>query len=348
MIHEAGGGILFLAMRAPLAIAILLAASACGDDGSTTNTTATWQLLASDQPSSLLAVWAPSTDNAWVVGGREGIGGEPPVWHFDGTAWTKLSTGMTSVDLWQVFGFEGGPVFMAGSNGTILRFEDGTFTKLTTPGANVIFGLWGASPTDMWAVGGAANGGNAFIWHYAGQQFDEVDGIPAELTGNVWKVTGRAANDVYMSGSQGHVLHWDGNALSSETIGTLPESEELFSLGCGATHCVVAGSNGTNGVLFDDDGSGWTSRVPTEDGPQWRGVTPVADEPYVVGQFGTVLHYDDGAFVVDPHGLTTKTLHAAWSNDAGDLFTVGGDFQRVPTEAGVLLYKGAEALPSLP
>jgi len=334
-----------------LATAVILAACGGGDDGDSP-TTATWQLLASDQPSSLLAVWAPTTSDVWVVGGKEGSAGKPPIWHYDGSAWSRLDPGAsggvdtTSVDLWQVFGFEGGPVFIGGSNGTILRYENNAFTKVTTPSAGVTFGLWGASADDVWAVGGAASGGNAFVWHYTGTQFDAVSGIPADITGNVWKVTGRAANDVYMSASNGYVLHWNGSALSGELVGT--EAENLFSIGCGATRCVTAGGNGTNGVLYENDGSAWTSRVPTEDGPVWRGVTPTGDNTYVVGQLGTVLRYDGGSYVPDVHALTTKTLHAAWSNVDGDLFTVGGRFDSVPTTDGVLLYKGTSTIAPLP
>lgn len=327
-------------------ITMSLAISGCGDDG-TTQTEATWQLLGEHQPSSLLAVWAPSPENVWVVGGREGAGGAPAVWHLDGTEWSKLDTGEVNVDLWQVFGFEDGTVFLGGSNGTILRYRNGAFEKIPTPSTFTVFGLWGLSSDDVWAVGGQASS-KGFIWRYRGTAFEEVAGVPTELVdmGTVWKVTGRTNDDVWMSCSRGLVLHWDGSAISSERIGETGES--LFSMGCNDERCVTAGTNLANGVLYENEGAGWSSRVPSEDGPVWRGVTPTGQHRYVVGTVGTVIHSVDGTWISDPHGLTTETLHAAWSDADGNLFAVGGQFDRAVTIEGVMLFKGPLKLPPLP
>lgn len=334
-------------MRA-LLVSSLSLLLACGDDGGGGDggtDPARWQLLASARPSSLLASWASSTTDVWVVGGREAIGEGPVVLRYDGAAWSRLDTGIVNLDLWQVFGFEGGPVFLAGSNGTILRYENGAFEKLTTPGTDIVFGLWGSSPTDVWAVGGQS-GGRPFVWRYQGTSFEVVGGLPASLAGAVWKVTGRAADDVWMSCSSGLVLHWDGATLTSEQVGATGES--LFSLGCQGDRCVTAGASTSNGVLYESTGAGWTSRVPTTDGPAWRGVTPTGDHRFVVGAFGAVLRDDGGTWVPDPHGLTTQTLHAAWATPTGDLFAVGGQFDRALTLDGVMLYKGTVEMPVIP
>lgn len=329
-----------------IAIFLGLNVAACGDDGGMTQP-ATWQLLAERQPSSLLAVWAPSTDNVWVVGGREGPGLGPTVWHYDGSAWNKLDTGEVNVDLWQVFGFDDGTVFLGGSNGTILRYRNGTFEKIPTPSTYTVFGLWGSSPDDVWAVGGQTSS-RGFAWRFQGTAFEAVPGVPTELDdmGTVWKVVGRAADDVWMSCSLGLVLHWDGAALSSMPVGGMEET--LFSIGCNTDLCVTAGTNFANGVLYQLEGGAWSSNVPTEDGPVWRGVTPTADHPYIVGMVGAVIRFDGTQWVSDPHGLTTESLHAAWGDADGNVFAVGGKFDSSPTKDGVLLFKGAAILPPLP
>lgn len=324
----------------------ICAVAACGDDGMTPPVTeAKWQKLAERKPSSLLAAWSSGLDNVWIVGGREGAGNNAAVFHYDGAAWTKLDPQQPNVDIWQVFGFEGGPVFLGGSNGTILKYENGTFTKIPTPGTDIVFGLWGASPTDVWAVGGQPTG-VGFVWRYNGTQFENVTGLPMELDGAVWKVTGRAADDVFMSASRGYVLHWDGQSLSNEQIGTT--SESLFSIGCHETRCVTVGTNTTNGVLYEHEGQSWVSKNPMPNGPVWRGVTPTGPHRFVVGVFGAVIRDVDGEWVSDMHGLTGESLHAAWSDDEGNLFAVGGKFDRALTIDGVLLYKGKTELPPLP
>lgn len=331
-------------MRGSLLVSLLLIASCGGDDGPADE--ARWQLLGEQRPSSLLAVWASSIDNVWIVGGREGTGGAPTVFHFDGTAWSKPDTGLTNVDLWQVFGFDDGTVFLGGSNGTILRYRDGSFTKLPTPTTDIVFGLWGSASTDVWAVGGQTTG-RGFVWRLDGDAFVAVPGLPTELeTGTVWKVSGRAADDVWMSGSKSLVMHWDGATLSPDHIGGSGES--LFSIGCNGARCWTAGTNSATGVLYQDDGAGWVSRVPTLDGPVWRGVTPVGEHPYAVGMAGAVVRFENGTWVPDAHGLTTKPLHAAWADAEGNLFAVGGNFDRAITTEGVVLFKGAATLPALP
>ncbi|MEJ7599676.1 MAG: hypothetical protein WKG01_17345 [Kofleriaceae bacterium] len=268
------------------------------------------------------------------------------MYHYDGSAWTKLDTGQVDVDLWQVFGFAGGDVLFGGSNGTILRYRAGAFEKLPTPGANTVFGMWGSSPDDVWAVGGQS-AGNPFVWRYQGTNFEVVTGLPAELdTGTVWKVTGRAADDVWFSCSRGIVLHWNGSTLSSETIGGTGES--LFSIGCNAASCVTAGTNTTNGVLYENDGSGWVTNVPTTDGPVWRGVTPTSEQQYVVGVIGVVLKRTEDRWTLEAHGLTTEAFHAAWGDPEGNVFAVGGKFDRAFTTDGVMIYKGVVELPPLP
>jgi hypothetical protein len=214
-----------------------------------------------------------------------------------------------------------------------------------------VFGLWGTSPSDMWATGGKLSS-DAFVWHFDGTAWSEVAGVPADLVaaggGAVWKVTGTSKTDVWMSASKNYILHWDGQTLTNEKIGLEDQLEKtLFSIGCSKTHCVTAGSNQSNGVLYDRGAAAWTTGF-AEGAPVWRGVTPVGEHQYVVGQFGAVVRYDGTRWVEDSHMLTTETLHAAWSDDDGNVFAVGGKFDRPITIDGVILFKGAADLPTLP
>ena len=225
MVAAKRGTLKHRAMRSSLIVAFLLLTS-CGT--TTPTPEGRWQLLGATRPSALLAVWASSAKDIWVVGGHAAPGTGPIVLHYDGTAWTQKDTTLVNVDLWQVFGFANDTVYFGGSNGTILRYRNGAFEQLPTPSNDIVFGLWGSSSSDVWAVGGQTTG-NPFVWHYQGTSFAPVSGVPAALTtGAVWKVTARAADDVWMSSSQGFVLHWNGQVLSSESVGSVEES--LFSI----------------------------------------------------------------------------------------------------------------------
>jgi hypothetical protein len=334
--------------RLPLLLLPLLIA--CGGDDGGSTVTGHWQMLTpTKQPSSLLAAWSSGMDNVWIVGGREGnAAGVPVIWHYDGAAWSKMDHGQSAVDFWQVFGVDDA-VFIGASDGKIFRYRSGGFELMPTPKAGVIvFGLWGTSSSDVWATGGTF-AGSAFVWHFDGTAWSDVPGVPADIAGAVWKVTGTSKDDVWMSASNSYVLHWDGQALSSEKIGLEDQLEKtLFSIGCSRTRCTTAGSNQSNGVLYDRVPGGTWKLGFDEGAPVWRGVTPVGDQAYVVGQFGAVVRWDGKAWVADSHMMTNETLHATWSDEQGNMFAVGGKFDRPITIDGVILFKGADDLPTLP
>src|SRR3954462_10261866 len=130
-------------------ISLVAGLAGCGGDR--------WEVVERNLPGALLSVWGASADDVWTVGGDVGDGKGPMVLHWDGSTFHRLETGQSG-DLWWVYGFAGGPIFMGGAGGHILKYENGAFTPMKTPGTDVVFGIWGSSPTDLWAVGGAMGG----------------------------------------------------------------------------------------------------------------------------------------------------------------------------------------------
>ena len=160
-----------------------------------------WQLVASQWPEALLAVSGRSSQDVYAVGADKGRG--PAVLHFDGERWTELATGHRG-DLWWVHAFPQGPVMMAGGSATILRYEGGQFTRMPTPGLarHTVYGLWGARPDDVYAVG-SVSGRGGFVWHYDGTAWRELDvphtAMPHTSDGDIpgfFKVWGNDTGDV--------------------------------------------------------------------------------------------------------------------------------------------------------
>jgi len=302
-----------------------------------------WAVVAQGQPTALLSVWGSSATDVWVVGGDPRDGTGPIVEHYDGAAWTKLDTGQRNVDLWWVKGFAGGPVFMSGSNGTILRYQNGAFEKLTTPGTFIVFGMWGATPSDVWAVGGNFGGGG-FAWRYDGSTWTVFPDVPADIKsqGTCWKVNGISADNLWISGTNGTTLHWNGTTLKRTDV---PVEASLLSVAGNAERFVTVGG-AFDGVLYENEGSGWHSAVPTG-GPLLTGVA-VSDDQYVaVGQFGTVLRRGSSGWSSDKP-VTDQNLHAAWIDPAGGMWAVGGHYDTPPMSAGVLIHKGDPLQGSFP
>lgn len=326
-----------LPSRALVGIAVL---SACGGDGSS----GSWTLVADAQPSALLSVWAANENDVWVVGGGA------LVEHYDGTGWTKKDT-KQSADLWWVKGFDDGTVFVSGAQGTILRYTttSDTFEKLTTPGNGIVFGMWGAAPNDVWAVGGSASGGGGgFVWHFDGTMWTPATGIPGDIatSGTCWKVNGLAANDMWISGTNGLTLHWNGTTFERMDIpDAQAEQESLFSVGVSSKRAITVGGAFT-GVLYENDGSGWKSAIPTG-GAILSGVAVSEDAAYAVGQGGTILRRGSSSWSTEKP-VTHENLHAAFIDSAGGVWVVGGKFDSSPTKNGVLLHKGTALQGSFP
>jgi hypothetical protein len=298
-----------------------------------------WQVVTSGLPSGLLSVWGSSERDVYIVGSDAGDGRGPAVLHFDGAAWTRLTTGQTG-NLWWVFGFAGGPVYMGGEGGVILRYQSGVFTKMTTPGVNTVFGIWGATPDDVWAVGGASGGANgAFAWRLQGDAWVDAPGFPTDLAANetIWKMYGRAANDAWMIGTTGKAVRWDGAKLMEVDTGL---GESLFTVHADEDRFVAVGGFGT-GAILENDGSGWRIASPSG-APGFNGVflSPAGD--YAVGQEGAVyLRSGNGWTEVETGFLLDETFHSVWIDPKGGVWAVGGQVLTRPIFDGIVLHLGS-------
>ena len=255
--------------RVLLLLCVLVACG--GDDGPS------WHMLSTKQPAALLSIWGTSPRDVWVVGGRSELDGAPTLLHLDGDAWTRVDSGLHGVDLWWVFGFDGGDVFFTGSGGTIVRYHNATLEQMTTPRSGTIFGLWGATPTDLWAVG-AGDNGQGIVWHYDGSQWQDVANAPA-LPNRVFKVHGQRADDVWISCAGGLSLHWDGTALTSMPTGI---TSSLFSIVTTPDLVISAGGTpGQEGQIVEHGAAGWTTQ-PLRSPVAWRGVAAAGDQAFAL------------------------------------------------------------------
>jgi hypothetical protein len=318
----------------------------CGDDdpGPTEPTTPaepTWGIVHQGLSGALLSVWAPSADDVWAVGGDGG--GGPMVLHFDGTSWTQHTTG-TQGDLWWVHGFVGGPVFMSGEGGVILKYEGGAFEVMTTPGDATVFGIWGPSADDLWAVGGAGSTPtDGFVWRYDGATWSEDPSAAAlDLTtsATVFKVWGRSANDVYMVGTEGLILHDDGSGLAALPS---PITRPLLTVHGNADFAVAVGGFASGSILEASNGD--FEDVTPPSCPQMSGVHVTDDgEALAAGLFGSIMAQTDTGFELVDHGLSINDdFHSIFVDDEGGYWAVGGLLIDPPIN-GMMVYRGTREL----
>ena len=217
---------------------------------------------------------------------------------------------------------------------------------MDTPGLarNTVFGLWGATPDDLWAVGSIA-GRNGFIWRMQGGVWSEVplpEGLAEDEFGDppgLFKVWGRAANDVFFVGARGLLLHYDGTAIRSIDTGV---TDSLFTIH-GNGDAIVAVGGGVTSELLEVNGE-QVENVAGEGTGVIQGVW-LDDEGRGIacGERGTIYERVNGTWTKTNTGLMGEyeSLHAAWIDPEGGLWAVGGNVLSTNLDAGVVVYRGA-------
>jgi hypothetical protein len=329
------------AFSLPRALALLTAlAAAC--TGDTPEEEDRWHVVHNNLDAALFSVWGASATDVWAVGADARDGSGPLVLRFDGAAWSRLPTGEAQGDLWWVFGFPGGPVYLGGDGGVILRYQAGAFTRLATPGLQTIFGIWGATPDDLWAVGGASDSTGGFAWRLqgGGDTWLPEPSLPAEVaTGAaVWKIYGARADDAWLVGSNGVALHWDGAALTPGETGV---GSSLFTVHHQGGRYAAVGGHAT-GIILEREGDQWVNVTPAEPPAGLAGVTlGPGGLGLAVGTFGALLTRSDAGWQEAALGFNLgQNLHGSWIDETGGLWAVGGQTFSPPYNEGILLYRG--------
>jgi hypothetical protein len=325
-----------------MTLALLLACSGGGDDSARVPA---WTVLGSDLPSAVLSAHGEDTDDLWLVGSDIGRG--PLVAHHTSAGWATVDTG-TRGDLWWAWS-HGGEVWLVGAGGRVLRGDGAAFTEEVLDPALTLFGVWGSSPTDVWAVGGdiAKASAAAAAWHHDGTEWAEV-ALPAEAKAALalYKVWGRSACEIHFVGSDGLVLEWDGAAF---TVAPSPTLYPLYTVH-GDDRRVYAVGGEYSGVVAALDGGAWSDETPASL-PQMNGVF-VRDgcDPVAVGTQGGQVYVRgaDGWIADERETPTPYDLHAAWVSPDCEILAVGGYLTAVPPSLGVVVWGGGSSLGSLP
>jgi hypothetical protein len=317
-----------------LSLVSVLASTGCEPDPEGPDTT--WHEAFDARPVGwLMSTWAPSSTFRYAAGGapEAGVLMATVDGHADRTADTWARVGVDDPAfagvplLTWVTGFGPDDVTVVGARGTILHFDGATWTRATALTDQDLWGVWGASAADLWAVGGTTSpGGHPVILRFDGA-WHLID-TPALQKGNVrafFKVWGTDEDNVLIVGQNGVVLRWDGQALHEELVGA---SDDLIALwGTDRDHIAAVGGRGV-ALLSTWNGAAWT----TTQLPPLSGLNGVwMDDPeviHVVGTLGVVATIDFTTHRVQAQTLSRDLdFHAVHGDPSGRLTAVGGSFR---------------------
>lgn len=173
--------------------------------------------------------------------------------------WCSLRTPVT-VELTDVRGSSGEDVWITGAAGTLLHWDGAGFTQVQSGQSGFLYPVWSFSREDVW-IGGV---GGVILHKIPGAlRFQrEVTGVP-DLQRDLWRLWGRAPNDLWASGTSQLVLHWDGTKWTSAEMG-VPAGADIASIfGVGDDLWASGGIRNTQGVLLRWTGAGWVNRQAT-------------------------------------------------------------------------------------
>ncbi len=284
---------------------------------------ARWSVLTDSFDRVLLSAWGPDEKDVFVAGGGLGNGATGVLLHLRGGRWVVRDVGVPDT-FWWIFGFAADDVFLVGERGMAYHFDGAALERMPTPTTATLYGIWGATRDEMWAVGGSpqANGPNDVILRYDGSSWTLVP--PQEALGLAYfKVWGTARDDAYIVGQNGVVLRYDGSAWSRQATPARATLLTVFGRGPGDVFAV----GGPPATFIRFDGAAWSN---VELPGLASGLTGVSanrrGDLFVDGLAGTKWRLAEGRwtdFSDDPPG---QDLHAVWAAPDGSAFAVGGNF----------------------
>jgi hypothetical protein len=187
----------------------------------------------------------------------------------------------------------------------------------TPPGDWTLYGVWGSSDRNVWAVG---NGGT--VLHWDGWSWSPVPSGTAYPLRSIW---GAGPSDVWAVGAGGTTIRWDGSSWTPVSIGT---TFDLFGVWCVGRDAWVVGDQGTVRRWQDGAWTEWSTGIR-----EFYDLYAVAGESifdlttrvWVVGEMGTVLRWVDGTDWSDLSIETPETLRAIHLLSDDDAWVVGDD-----------------------
>lgn len=205
---------------------------------------------------------------------------------------------------------------------------------------SALMSIDGSSSSDVWAVG-ADHGAGPLVLHYDGDAWTSLDAGVRQV--DFWWVESLGANEAYMGGGRGAIVHYDGGTFTRMATPGYA-NEVVFGIWARSeTDAWAVGAiAGRSGFVWHYDGTAWARLTLPRDIPldaegEVPGLFKVwgdADEVWVVGNAGAILHSTDGTtFTVVPSGTTDRLFTV--DGDASLMVAVGGG------AAGRLLERGA-------
>ena len=286
----------------------------------------------------LSSVWGSGPSDVFMVGGTEN---QAEIYHFDGEAWSPMpDIPDVSLLVW-VFGFGPNDVFAVGLDGAMVHYDGSDWTSIDPGTTADLWGIWGATNTDLWIVGGSVSAGDPVILHYDGSDFETHELAESENplgVHSLFKVFG-IGDALLAVGQRGLVIEYDGSSWKRLPAGEDADDDFISLWGTSDDNIVMVGGR-SSARIAHYDGSTVTTVKPEGVGGLNAVFMEEADSAHVGGVPGYVAEVDVPGLEVRDQVPTADVIHALWGDGAGRVFAVGGLFS--PPYRGIALVRTEE------
>lgn len=245
--------------------------------------------------------------------------------------------------LWSVWGSSATDAWAVGDSGALLHFTGDKWQPVVSPTNNALWSVWGTSASDVWAVGDRAtvlhydgqswtpysiaadpNGGacSTSAQCLSGQACDTGAGVcKGTPIGSLYAVWGTGADDVWMVGGSGTVLHKSGGNLTRLHPPNMPAYNSLLHgvWGTGGSIWTI----GAGGVVNKFDGTNWsTATIGDATTTILTTITGTDANNIFVGALdGALRHFSGGSWMtVSP--FANNGIYGLWAQGT-DVYAVG-------------------------
>ena len=221
----------------------------------------------------LNGVWAPASNDGYIVWSSPDGGLTGKVYHFDGRAWSVVASAPAALE--SAWGTSGRDVYAVGREGWILHYDGSAWSAFTTGRHEWLQGIWGSAPQDVFVAGPQDS-----ILHFDGARWTrQYTGAPSLA---LW---GSSSHDVFAVGGPS-ITHYDGVSWSPQASGT---TNHLLGIWGSAPNDVFA--VGANGTILHYDGVSWRPQASGTTGHLWGVWGSSKYNVFAVGQ-EVILRYD--------------------------------------------------------
>ncbi len=144
--------------------------------------------------------------------------------------------------------------------------------------------------------------------------WNAVSGGAAQWLEAVW---GTSASEVYVVGSAGTIVRYNGAVWSAMTSGTTQMLEGVWGTSSSATYAV-----GYSGTILRYNGTSWGAMTSGTASILFNVWGTSGSDIYTVGDGGAILHYNGTAWSAMTSG-TSQRLLGVWGTSSSDVYAVG-------------------------